>query len=106
VVAVTAQVVARCLRWSVGRPHRAELRTTRDSPAPPGAMTAYSAQLVLAAVLLGVAMTLAARAPGPLWPALVATPTLLLSALSIHRSVRRWDDPVERARVVTAVSAG
>jgi hypothetical protein len=104
--AVGAQVVAQCLRWSLDRPYAVELRTPRDSPAPPAAMTGYSAKLVLAASVVGVALTLAARAPSPLWPVVVAIPSLLWSAVSLRRSVRRWEDPLERARVVAVVAAG
>lgn len=103
---VGAQVVAQCLRWSLERPYAAELRTPRDSPAPPGAMTGYSARLVLSASVVGLALALTARAPSPLWPLLVAAPVLCWSAASLRASVRRFEDPVERARVVAVVAAG
>ncbi len=105
-VAMTGQVTARCLRWSMASPHRAELRTIRDSPASPGQMASYSAQLVLATIGLGILLSIAARLNQPLLVLLVVTPSLLLSARSIAASLRRWDDPVVRARVVQAVSRG
>jgi len=105
-VAMTGQVTARCLRWSMTSPHRAELRTTRDSPASPGQMASYSAQLVLATIGLGILLSIAARLDQPLLVLLVVTPSLLLSARSIAASLRRWDDPAVRARVVQAVSRG
>ena len=55
---------------------------------------------------MGLALALAARAPSPLWPLAVAAPSLLWSAASLRRSVRRWEDPVVRARVVAVVAAG
>ena len=105
-VAMSGQVVARCLRWSTTHPHRAELRTTRDSPAPPGRMASYSAQLVLATAGLGVLLSITARLPSPLWAVLVATPSLLLTARSLWRTAARWERPEVRAAVVQAVSRG
>jgi len=105
-VAMTGQVTARCLRWSMASPHRAELRTIRDSPASPGQMASYSAQLVLATIGLGILLSIAARLNQPLLVLVVITPSLLLSARSIAASLHRWDDPVVRARVVQAVSRG
>ncbi len=105
-VAITGQVVARCLRWSVTSPHRAELRTTRDSPAPPGRMAVCSVQLAGPTVLLALALALTARSPSPLLPVLVCVPSLALTAVSLARTARRWDDPVVRSAVVQAVSRG
>lgn len=104
--AVTGQVVARCLRWSVSSPHRAELRTVRDSPAPPGRMALCSLQLAGPTVLLAVVVAATARTSVPLLPVLVCVPSLLLTALSLRRTARRWDDPVVRSAVVQVVSRG
>lgn len=105
-VAVTGQVVARCLRWSVSSPHRAELRTIRDSPAPPGRMALCSLQLAGPTVVLAIVVAATARSSAPLLPVLVCLPSLLLTALSLRRTARRWDDPVVRAAVVQVVSRG
>jgi hypothetical protein len=105
-VTMSGQVVARCLRWSTTHPHRAELRTTRDSPAPPGRMASYSAQLVLATAGLGIVLSIAARLPSPLWALLVALPSLALTARSLVRTAARWERPEVRAAVVQAVSRG
>ena len=40
-------VTATCMRLSITRPHRAELRDARDTPAPPGAMAVYSVRLAV-----------------------------------------------------------
>lgn len=106
VVTMTGQVVARCLRWSTTRPHGAPLRTPRDSPAPPGEMASYSAQLVLATIGLGIVLSVSARTPWALLPVLVCLPSLVWSAASIRASLMRWDDPLVRARVVDAVARG
>jgi hypothetical protein len=105
-VAMSGQVVARCLRWSTTSPHRAELRTTRDSPAPPGRMASYSAQLVLATTALGIALSIAARLPSPAWAVLVALPSLALTARSLVRTAARWERHEVRAAVVQAISRG
>lgn len=104
--AITGQVVARCLRWSVTSPHRADLRTTRDSPAPPGRMALCSLQLAGPTVLLALLLAVTGRTSFPLLPVLVCVPSLVLTVLSLRRTARRWDDPVVRAAVVQAVSRG
>lgn len=105
-LAMTGQVVARCLRWSVTSPHRADLRTTRDSPAPPGRMALCSVQLAGPTVLLALLLAVTARTPSPVLPALVCVPSLVLTVLSLRRTARRWDDPVVRSAVVQTVSRG
>ena len=101
-----ALVVATCLRWSVRRPHRADLLGARDTPAPPATMALYSARLALMTTLVGVVMSGAAS--GPLWwpPVVVAAPLLTWAALSLHRTARRYDRPAVRARVTTTVATG
>lgn len=105
-LALTGQVVARCLRWSVTSPHRAELRTTRDSPAPPGRMASCSVQLAGPTVLLAIVVAATARTSQPWLPVLVCLPSLVLTAISLRRTARRWDDPVVRSAVVQAVARG
>ncbi len=106
VLTMTGQVVARCLRWSTTRPHGAPLRSPRDSPAPPGAMASYSAQLVLATIWVGVVLSVVARSPWVLLPVLVCLPSLALTTVSIRASLARWDDPGVRAAVVDTVARG
>lgn len=106
VVTMTGQVVARCLRWSTTRPHGAPLRTPRDSPAPPGAMASYSAQLVLATIGLGIVLSVVSRTSWVVLPVLVCLPSLALTAASVRASLSRWEDPLARAHVVDTVARG
>jgi hypothetical protein len=102
----TAMVLATCLQLSVDRPNRADLRGRRDTPAPPAAMAVYSVRLATATTLVGLLFSLAAHQNA--WQAcvLLTAGLVALSALSITRSVRQWDDPGTRARVVAAVANG
>ncbi len=106
VVGLSAQVVSRCLRWSVRHPERAELRTTRDSPASAGRMVGYSARLVGANTGLAVVLSVAARWDRPLVSVIVVAVVMVASALSIRRSLREFDDPVVRATIVQTVARG
>jgi len=100
------RVVAVCMRLSLTRPHRADLRGPRDTPAPPGAMAAYSARLALSTTLLAVLFSAAASSGDWRLPALIALPFLLLSLRHLVHSGRMWQEPPVRARVVHLVSAG
>jgi hypothetical protein len=102
----TAMVLATCLQLSVDRPNRADLRGRRDTPAPPAAMAVYSVRLATATTLVGLLFSLAAHQNA--WQAcvLLTAGLVALSGLSIARSVRQWDDPGTRARVVAAVANG
>jgi hypothetical protein len=105
-VACTAVVVALCLRSSLLRPHRAELRGVRDAVAPPGVMAVASLRLAFPTVL--VALLIGGSIESRTWwlaPALSA-PVVLLSLRSVWASARRYDRPAVRARVVLAVSSG
>lgn len=102
----TALVVASCLRASVRRPHRADLRGPRDAVAPPGALAVASARLTLPTALVGLVLAQAAVPEIWWWPPLLALPVLLLALLSVLRSLRRYAEPAVRARVVQVVSTG
>lgn len=103
---MTAQVVARSLRWSVHRPSRAELRTSRDSPTGPGRLVLYSIQLMGATMFVGVLLGAAARS-GHWWaPVIVCLPSLVLSARRIRLTAQAFDSPDIRAAMVQAVSRG
>ncbi|MBC7374087.1 MAG: hypothetical protein H7323_08870 [Frankiales bacterium] len=102
----TATVVASCLHSSVHHPHRAELRGPRDAVAPPGALALASVRLATPTAFAGVLIASAADT-GVWWlPLGLALPVILAAGLSLNRSLRRYDDPVVRARVVQVVSAG
>ncbi|MFV0459495.1 MAG: hypothetical protein ACK5MT_12095 [Actinomycetales bacterium] len=106
VITASAQVVARCLRWSVLAPEYAELRTSRDSPVGPGKLVGYSANLVGVTVLLGIVLSVSAQIGIPALTVLVCLPPLLFAGLSVRRSVLAFDDHVVRGHVVQAVSRG
>ena len=105
-VVAVALVVATCLRLSVTHPHRADLRGPRDTPAPPATMALYSARLAGLTTASGV--LIAGAASGPSWwpPVVVALPMLAYAALSLRRTLRRYDRPAVRARVTATVAAG
>ncbi len=102
----TGVVVAGCLSASVRRPHRADLRGPRDAVAPPGALAVASAKLAVPAALVGVVLESASSTGVVQAVPLLVLPVWLLVVLSIRRSLRRWADPVARARIVQVVSAG
>jgi len=105
-VSCCAIVVATCLRLSIRRPNRAELRGHRDTPAPPAAMAVYSVRLATMTTLVGLLFALAAHQHLWLACAVLTSSFVAISGVSIARSFRRFDDPVVRSRVVAAVSNG
>ena len=105
-LACTAVVVAGSLKMSVRHPHRADLRGPRDAVAPPGALALASARLALPTASVGIVLGGASHASAWWWPPLLATPVILLCVLSVMRSLRRYDDPFVRARIVQVVAAG
>ncbi len=106
VLGATAVVVAVCGHLSVSRPHKADLRGPRDTPAPPATMAVYSLRLAVATTWSGLAFAGAAAAGS--WPAAAAA-TLAVTALAVRsliRTVSAWSDPLCRSRVVTTVAYG
>jgi hypothetical protein len=99
-------VVALCLSTAVKRPHRADLNGPRDAVAPPGAMVLTSTKLALPAALLGG--VLEASTSSAVWwvPLVIALPVAAGSAAWIAGSLRSYDDPWRRSRIVQTVSAG
>ncbi len=105
-VSCTALVVATALHLSVTRPHRADLRGPRDTPAPPGTMAVYSARLAVVTTTVGLVFSATTFGRSPVPPLLVTLGLLCWAAFSFSRTRRRWRDPVVRAGVVTTVAAG
>ncbi len=99
-------VVTRCLSLSVRRPHRADLKGPRDTPAPPGSMTLYSVDLALRTAGTGLWLLVGVATDRWWGPPLAAAPVLALCALSVSATLRRWDRPEVRASVVTTVAYG
>lgn len=105
VLVIALQVVAAAMRWSIAHPHAADLRSARATPAPPMAMVGYSARLAASTTVTGLVFAGLARSGDWRVPALLAVPFLAWSTARLLRARRRWADPVERARVVLAVTA-
>lgn len=105
-VSCVALVVATCLRLSVTRPHRAELRGARDTPAPPGTMALYSARLAGVTTTVGLVYSVATFGASWQFPALLTTGLVLWALRSWEGTRRRWTDPATRARVVATVASG
>jgi len=105
-ISCTALVLATCLRLSLRRPNRADLRGHRDTPAPPATMAVYSVQLATMTTLVGLLFSLTAHENATGACVLLATALATLGGVSIARSLRRWDDPAVRSKVVSAVSNG
>lgn len=101
-----ALVVALCLSASVRRPHRADLDGPRDAVAPPGALMLASARLAGPAAALGMTLEVAASADRWWLPLAVAGPVAAGAAAWIVLSLKRYDDPLRRSRIVQTVSAG
>lgn len=106
VVGCSWLVVAICLAHAVRRPYRADLTGPRDAVAPPGAMVLTSVKLVFPTAVLGAVLEASATAPQWWLPLVIALPVTALSSWSISTDLRRYDDPVRRARIVSVVSAG
>ena len=106
IVATVVSVVGTALRLSVERPHRADLRGRRDTPAPPGAMAVYSVRMAAQTTLAGLLVS-GSTATG-LWqaPVVVAVPIVLLGVRSAASAARQWRDPRRRAFVTVTVAAG
>ena len=101
-----ALVVATSMHLSVTRPHRADLRGPRDTPAPPGTMAVYSARLAVVTTTVGLMFSAASFGRSVIPPMVLTLGLLAWAAFSWSRTRRRWSDPVVRARVVTTVAAG
>ena len=99
-------VVATCMELSVNRPHRADLRGPRDSPAPPGVMAVYSARLAVSTTLTAILFSALAGLEDWRWPAAAAVALCLRSVRRLLRTATSWADPAVRARVVTTVAGG
>ena len=89
-VATTAQVVARCARWSVDRPYAAALREARDQPAPPAAMAGYSARLAVSTTGTGLVFRILAAYGAATAAVLLRLAFTLVAARRFVLIARRW----------------
>lgn len=101
-----ARVVATCMRLSLTRPHRADLRSPRDTPAPPGVMAAYSVRLAVSTTLVAVLFSGLAEVGDWRLPTMLAAAFLLLSARRLTQSAGMWQLATVRSHVVTTVASG
>jgi hypothetical protein len=105
-VGCSAVVVATCMRLSVTRPHRAELRGPRDTLAPPGSMALYSVRLASVTTICGLLFSLATYGTSIVAPILMTTALLCWAAVSWSRTTRLWQEPRHRAGVVSTIASG
>jgi hypothetical protein len=103
-VATTAQVVARCARWSVDRPYAAALREARDQPAPPAAMAGYSARLAVSTTGTGILYTGLARSGLTFTAVLLTCAFVFVAGRRLAVVARRWADHPTRVRVLSTVA--
>jgi hypothetical protein len=105
-LACVGLVVATGMRASLRHPYRADLRGSRDTPAPPGVMALHSVRLAVVTTM--VSLIFSAVALTHVWwlPVLLAVPVLAWSGLSLIESERAWGHPHVRAHIVTTVSGG
>jgi hypothetical protein len=105
-IVVLMRVMATCMTLSVTRPHRADLRGPRDTPAPPGIMAAYSVRLAVSTTLIAVMFAGLAELATWHWSVLCALPFALLSARRLVRAAAAWSLPATQARVAATVASG
>lgn len=105
-VALSCLVVATCLRLSVERPHRADLRGPRDAPAPPATMAVYSLRLALSTTLVGTLFVGAAESGSVLAGPAIGVLVVLWALRSLERTFRAFGVPAVRARVISVVASG
>lgn len=103
-VVVTVQVAAGSLRWSAQHPYAVDLRSARATPAPPLSMVGYSARLAISTTLTGLVFSGLSRVEDWRLSVMIAVPFVCWSLFRLTRTFGRWLDPVDRARVVTAVA--
>ncbi len=103
-VATTAQVVARCARWSMDRPYAAALREARDQPAPPAAMAGYSARLAVSTTGTGLLYTFLALNGLATTAVLLTCAFALVAVRRIAMVAQRWTDHTARTQVLATVA--
>ena len=105
-ISCASLVVSTGMRSSLRHPYRADLRGSRDTPAPPGVMALHSVRL--AVLTTGISLLFTAATLAGIWwiPILMAVPVLAFSALSLIESERAWEHPHVRAHIVATVSGG
>lgn len=103
-LAVSVQVVAAGMRWSIARPFAVDLRSARATPAPPVVMAGYSARLALVTTVTGLLFSGLAQLPEATYSVLVAVVLVCWSGWRLERTAQRWENPEIRAGVVATVA--
>jgi hypothetical protein len=99
-------VTASCMGLSVRSPHRADLQGSRDTPAPPATMAAYSVRLATLTTFTGIAFSLTAYTGSPWVPLGLMLALGMLATRRLLIASRRYAVPEVRARVAATVAAG
>lgn len=105
-LAAAALVVASAMKSSVRHPHRADLKGSRDTPAPPGSMALYSVKLASLTTCVGLLFSGASFVPVWWVSFVLVVPFVAWAGLSLSDTSRAWQSPGTRARIVTTVSGG
>lgn len=106
ILTATAWATAVSTRQSLRRPGRADLRSARDTPAPPAVMTMHSVRLMTIQITVGSVLLISLRLGG--LPAVAAASAMLVAAAAalLVAGSRRWSRVDVRTAVVSAVSSG
>ncbi len=99
-------VTASCMGLAVRSPHRADLRGSRDTPAPPATMAAYSLRLALITTFTGLGFSMTLYADSPALPLALMIALGLLAARRLLITSRLYAQPAVRARIVATVASG
>ena len=91
---------------SVRSPHRADLQGSRDTPAPPATMAAYSVRLAALTTFTGLGFSLTAYADNPWLPLGLMVALGMLATRRLLGAARLYAQPQVRARVAATVAAG
>jgi hypothetical protein len=105
-IASASIVVASGMRASLRYPYRAELRGSRDTPAPPGVMALHSVRLAVVTTVVSLLFSVAALSQVWWLPLVMAVPVVSWSGMRLMETARAWHHPHVRAFVVTTVSGG
>jgi hypothetical protein len=103
-VVVCFQVVSAGMRWSIARPFAVDLRSARATPAPPVVMAGYSARLAVVTTITGLSFSGLAELRDARYAISISVIFLFWSAWRLWSSLRRWEDPVVRSRVIATVA--
>jgi len=102
-VAITTAIA---MRQSIVRPIKADLRSARDTPAPPLTMTMHSLRLIAATAVVGIGFVLAIRLPTVVPAVVISIAVVSVALVHLWQSSRMWQNRLRRIDVVTAVSTG